>query len=184
MRDPLPAGQFPGPGGRRDHQAGGPVGGVGLGAVGHHAAWLGGRQLGQAFGGGRVDAYVAVDHHGLAAPARQRDRHQVTALEGPVVGERGLVLLVTQQGDLVQPLPGQAGLGRDPFGGGHHGQAAPWVAAEAVQDPGLLPGRPAGGRRRRVAEDRAVGGTVGGDHHRQLVEAGFYSQGRSLHAGG
>ena len=57
--------------------------------------------------------------------ARHGDRDHPPPLEGAVVGERGLVLLVAEEGELVELATFDAGLGSDRLRGVDHRLARP-----------------------------------------------------------
>ena len=142
-------------------------------AEGDDAAFLHRPQGGQALGAVRMHAFVGFDAQRLALAARQHHRLQPAALQAAVVGERGLVLLPAQQGQLIERGAGHGAVARHVLRGGDHRLARVRIGGEAVEDPVLGRRAATHGRAARIDEQRAVAGAVGRDHQRQRVAVGL-----------
>jgi hypothetical protein len=139
---------------------------MGLGAEGVSAVRLDRLQLGQPFRGGREDALVGAEHPCLPAEAGVGERRldHVAALEGAVVGERGLVLGKAGQRHLVQLGAADLEALGSVLRRVDHGVLRERIVAEVVERPFL--GQAVAARRAgvRVVHDGAVGHAVGAHH--------------------
>ncbi|MNV49814.1 hypothetical protein D3C71_1417830 [compost metagenome] len=138
-----------------------------LAAKGHRAAFLHGLELGQAFGGGGEDAFVGTERAGLLAEFGVGDGHigHVALLEGAVVGQGLLVLVVAVQLERMLLFGADAIARRHVLAGLQHGVLGIRVVAHVVGHPVLGNAVAAGAAGVGVVHHRPVGLAVG--HHQQ-----------------
>ena len=94
-------------------------------------------------------------------------------MKGVVVGQRLAVLRLAPQHHVVLLGGGDLMLGRDVFGGLHHGMAAERIAAEIVHDPVFVRAGAARAARIGVIQMRSVRGAVAGDGERDIGQPGI-----------